>query len=235
MEDEDSSEELLATDQATQTVILTLINIKTSNLTVIWEFFTFKSEKSILSQEFEDSHMHTLMCLWSGLPCMGYLLHIHSFIHSFIHSTSMCRIGQFLAILRSFFHSSLLCTFSCNPSPPTILPSSLTSSCHLILGLTLKLVVPKFIYNTLLGILFSSILSTCPKQHNLFNLIVSIIVGFLTHLLHILSQITYPEPQQPYILLKIIILTHTHTHTKHMLPHDNNAVFINILNILRIE
>jgi len=35
MEDEDSSEELLATDQATQTVILTLINIKTSNLTVI--------------------------------------------------------------------------------------------------------------------------------------------------------------------------------------------------------
>ena len=26
-----------------------------------------------------------------------------------------------------------------------------------------------------------------------------------------------------------------HRHTKHMLPHDNNAVFINILNILRIE
>jgi hypothetical protein len=31
-----------------------------------------------------------------------------------------------------------------------------------------------------LGILFSSILCTCPKQHNLFNLIVSIIVRFLT-------------------------------------------------------
>ena len=26
-----------------------------------------------------------------------------------------------------------------------------------------------------------------------------------------------------------------HGHTKHMLPHDNNAVFINILNILRNE
>jgi len=26
-----------------------------------------------------------------------------------------------------------------------------------------------------------------------------------------------------------------HRHTKHMLPHDNIAVFINILNILRIE
>ena len=26
-----------------------------------------------------------------------------------------------------------------------------------------------------------------------------------------------------------------HRHTKHMLSHDNSAVFINILNILRIE
>ena len=86
----------------------------------------------------------------------------------------------FLVILRSFFHSSLLCTFSCHPSPPTILPFSLTSSCYLLLGLPLNLVVPKFIYNTLLGILFSSILCTCPNQHNLFNLIVSIIIGYLT-------------------------------------------------------
>jgi len=33
---------------------------------------------------------------------------------------------------------------------------------------------------SLLGIPFSSILCTCPNQHNLFNLIVSVIVGFLT-------------------------------------------------------
>ena len=96
---------------------------------------------------------------------------------TFIHSIGMYRIWQFLAVLRSFFHSSLLCTFSCHPSPPTILPSSLTSSCHLF---PLNLVVPKFIYNTLLGILFCSILCTCPNQHNLFNLTVSIVVGFLT-------------------------------------------------------
>jgi len=72
-----------------------------------------------------------------------------------------------------FFHSSLLCTFSCHPSPSTILPSSLTSSCHLFLGLPRNL-VSKFIYNTLLGILFSAILCTCPNQRNLFicNLIV---------------------------------------------------------------
>ena len=87
---------------------------------------------------------------------------------------------QFLAVLKSFFNSSLLHTFSCHPSPPTILPSSLASSCHLFLGLPLKFVVPKFMYNTLLRILFSSILCTCPNQCNLFNLIVSIIVGFLT-------------------------------------------------------
>ena len=53
------------------------------------------------------------------------------------------------------------------------LPSSLTSSCHLFLGLPLNHVVPKFIYDTLLGILFPSILCTCPNQRNLFNLIVS--------------------------------------------------------------
>jgi len=45
------------------------------------------------------------------------------------------------------------------------------------LGLPLSL-VSKFIYNTFLGILFSSILCTCPNQRNLFNLIVSVIVGF---------------------------------------------------------
>jgi len=92
---------------------------------------------------------------------------------SFIHSTGMCRIRWFLAILRSFFYSSPLCTFSCHPSPPTIHPSSLTPSCHLFLGLPLKLVVPKFIYNTLLGILFFSTLCTCPNQCTLFNLTVS--------------------------------------------------------------
>ena len=74
--------------------------------------------------------------------------------YSFIHSIDMCRKRRFLAILRSFFNSSLLCIFSCYPFPPTILPSSLTSSCHLYLGLPLSLVVPKFIYNTLLGICF---------------------------------------------------------------------------------
>jgi len=42
-------------------------------------------------------------------------------VYSFIHSIGMCRMQWFLAILRSFFHSSLLCTFSCHPSPQTTL------------------------------------------------------------------------------------------------------------------
>ena len=83
-----------------------------------------------------------------------------------------------LAVLRSFFHSSLSHTFSCHSSPPTILPSSLTSSCHLFHCLPLGLAASKFIYNTLLRILFSSILCTCPNQCDLCNLIVSVMVGF---------------------------------------------------------
>jgi len=63
---------------------------------------------------------------------------------------SMCRIRRFLAVLRSFFHFSMLHVLSCHTSPPSIIPSSLTSSCHLFLGLPLNLVVPKFIYNNLL-------------------------------------------------------------------------------------
>jgi hypothetical protein len=49
------------------------------------------------------------------------------------------------------------------------------------LGLPLGLVVSKFIYNTVLGILFSIILVTCPNQHNLFSLSVSS-MGWYTEL-----------------------------------------------------
>ena len=66
----------------------------------------------------------------------------------FIHSIGMCRMCRFFAILRSLIHSSLLCTLSFHPFPLTSLPSSLTSSCHLFLGLALSLFVSKFIYST---------------------------------------------------------------------------------------
>ena len=87
-------------------------------------------------------------------------------IHSFIHSIGMCRMRRFLAVLRSFFHSSLLYTLSFHHFQPTSFPYSLTWSYHLFLGLLLSITVSKFIYNTFLGILFSSILCTCPNQRN---------------------------------------------------------------------
>ena len=97
----------------------------------------------------------------------------------FIHSIGMCRMRQFLAVLRSFFRSSLLCTFCCHPSTycSSILPHFIL---HLFLDIPLSLLVPKFIYNPLFGILFSSILwCTCPNQRNIINLIVSLLVNIV--------------------------------------------------------
>jgi len=84
-------------------------------------------------------------------------------------------------VLRENHNKKSLCVnYTTRPSPPTNLPSFLASSCHLFLCLPLRL-ISKFIHNTFLGgILFPSTLCTCPNQHNLCNLIVSVIGGFLT-------------------------------------------------------
>ena len=135
----------------------------------------------------EDPRLLGRYAVSTGIPYVTYIINlynpsVHNFsgamvtsgypkreaavYNLFIHSIDMCKMRRFLAILRSFFHSSLLCTFFCHLSPPTNRPSSLASSCHLFLGLPLHLVVPKFMYqyNSLLGILFPSILCTCPNQ-----------------------------------------------------------------------
>ena len=129
--------------------------------------------------------------LWFIYIYIGIAIICYSFsFQSLIHAIGTCRMRWFLVILRSFLHSSLLCTFSCHPSPPTMLPS-LTWSWHLFLGLPLNLVVPKFIYNTLLGILFSSILCTYPNQCNQFNLIDSVIVGFFSPCINLFVGYSY--------------------------------------------
>jgi len=79
----------------------------------------------------------------------------------------------------SFF--PLLYTISFHLFPLTDLPSSLTSSCHLFLALSLSLTVSKLMYNTFLGILFSSILCACLNQRYIFNLIVSCCNGVCNH------------------------------------------------------
>jgi hypothetical protein len=108
------------------------------------------------------------------------ILYMHSILGQlnkvFIHSITMYRIRRFLAVLRSFFHSSLLYIFF--PAalfhplflhPPSLATYFLVYVC---------LVVSRFMYNTLLGILFPSTLCTWPNQHKLCNLIVSVTVEF---------------------------------------------------------
>ena len=104
----------------------------------------------------------------------------HSSIQSFVRSIDMCGTRWFLAVLRIFFHSSLLYTLSFHPFPPTSLPSSLTSSCHPFLGLPFSLVVSKFIYNTFLEILFQSHAYSCSVPYVLILLAVYyILISFL--------------------------------------------------------
>jgi hypothetical protein len=74
----------------------------------------------------------------------------------------------------------MLYTISFDPFPPTsfsIVPHFILPSISWSIS---QPVVSKFIHNTFWEILFSSILCTCPNQRNLLNLIVSVIVGFLT-------------------------------------------------------
>ena len=87
---------------------------------------------------------------------------IHSFIHSFIplacaecddsllfseaSAIPLCNILFPSTLFHQLvFHPPSL-HLSFHPFTPTSLPSSLTSSCHLFLGLPLSLVVSKFIY-----------------------------------------------------------------------------------------
>ena len=108
--------------------------------------------------------------LESSTQCAELLKLVHSF-HWHVQNAWL------FAVLRNFFHSSLLYTLSFHHFPLPSLPSSLTSSRHLFLGLPLSIVSSKFMFNAFLGILFPSILCSWPNQRNLFNLIVSVIVG----------------------------------------------------------
>jgi hypothetical protein len=135
-------------------------------------------------------------CVWFTLyrnVCIYFIYSTHILcrsvcplvIYSLIHFIDMCRMQRFLAVLRSFFHFSLLYIFYCQSSPPTILPSSLSSSCHLFLGLPLNHVVSKIMYNIVKGFLFFSILFTCPNQRNVFYLIFSVMVVFFNNCMNL--------------------------------------------------
>ena len=136
-----------------------------------------RMDKELLIEDYRSPLTRAAVCVCSIL---------HSFFWHVQNVTIPCRSQEILLFL------SVIYTLSFHPFPPTILPSFLTSSCHLFLVLPLSLVVSKFIYNTFfLGILFSSILSTCPNQRNLFNLIVSY-SGFFNHCINFVIGLYSP-------------------------------------------
>ena len=104
---------------------------------------------------------------------------IHSFIHSFIPLPS-AECDDSLPF--SGASSISLCYI---PFPSTLFhqlvfqPLSLHLAIYFLVYLSA--LFPKSHIILFLGILFSSILCTCPNQCNLFNLIVSVIVGFLCY------------------------------------------------------
>jgi hypothetical protein len=82
------------------------------------------------------------------------------------YSVGKCRVRQFLAVFRSFDSSSSY-TFSCQPSPPVILPSSFSSFRHLFRGLPLILLLPSQIhiqYFLVNSIFFHSLYISKPTQ-----------------------------------------------------------------------
>ena len=117
---------------------------KYENVTVFGRKWIFKSMLlhllhhcvHILSLMIDDaltSVVHLQVLTKHGMATRSFHWHVQN-------ATIPCRSEELLPFLSV--------NFSCHPSLPTILPSSLTSSCHLFCGLPLNL-VPKFMYNTL--------------------------------------------------------------------------------------
>ena len=82
---------------------------------------------------------YTIFIFWAR--AFSFWKHEHPKLTTFHwhvqNATIPCRSQELLPFLSVIY-----------PFPPTSLPSSLTSSCHLFLGLSLSLVNSKFIYNT---------------------------------------------------------------------------------------
>ena len=159
---------------------------------------------------------------------------------------------RFLAVLRSFFLSSLLYTISFHTFPPISLPSFFTSSCHLFLGLLLNLIVSKFIYNNFvrfyflpfsvhfifflsLYILFSSILYT------FYFLPFSVHFIFFHSLYILFSSILYTFYFLPFsvhfiFFLSLYILFSSILRTIYFLPFSahaqNKVIYLNLLFLL---
>jgi len=102
-------------------------------------------------------------------------------IYSFIHSIAMCRMRRFLAVLRSFFHSSLLYTLSFQPFTPTSLhPPSLHLAIYFLVYLSASLFPNSYII--LLWEFYFLPFSVHAQTNVIYLTLLSLlyIVGFLT-------------------------------------------------------
>src|SRR5215510_2756866 len=127
----------------------------------------------------------------------------------------MCRMRQFLAVLSSFFHSSLLYTFSCHFSPPTdnSLPFSAASSiplCYILFPATLlhQLTIPCCSQQLLpfLSVIYFSCHSSPPTDNSLlFSTASSIPLCYILFPATLLNQLTIPcRSQQLLPFLSVI-------------------------------
>jgi len=84
-----------------------------------------------------------------------------------IHSIGMCRMRRFLAVPRSFFHSSLLYTLSFHP---VLHLPSLHLAIYFLVFLSALLLPNSYIILFFGNSIFFYSQNTCPNQRNLFNL-----------------------------------------------------------------
>jgi hypothetical protein len=121
-------------------------------------------------------------------------------------STHIWRYSLFraLASLIRRLHSSLFAALLLHPLIPSSCKASYwTTSAHLVLGLPTGLVVWKFPFKSLFGILFSSFLIICPALYSLLIWMPSAMFGSLYKLYSSLFHLGRQHPRScigPYIL-----------------------------------
>ena len=97
-----------------------------------------------------------------------------------IHSLACAEYDDFLPFSGASFISLCCVLFPSTQFHHLVFHPSLLHLAIYFLVYLLALLFPNSYLKPFLGILFSSILCTCPNQHNLCSLTVSAIVGFLT-------------------------------------------------------
>ena len=193
-------------------------NLDTSQAVTFHSFIPLARAECDDSSPFQDLHPFLSVTYFFLPPFHSQeLLPFLSVMYFFLPPFHSQELLPFLSVMYFFmppFHSQELLPFLSvmyfSLPPFSTNYSSILS--HLILPFiswsTSQSCCPIFIYNTRLWILFHSTLCTFPNQRNVFNLIVYIIVGFLTlALISLLVNILQFSFSLPYTGPKILLYT----------------------------